>query len=386
MPRTQAAERAVSRTSRKPRAAGTATKARTAPPARGPRPHEGGGAQAQAEAHPSGPRSFWSGTITFGLVSVPVQLWPAVRSSALRMRMLSPEGLPLKRRYVCPREDRDVTREEIVRGFELDDGKHVTLTDEELESVEPRKSRDIDLRLFVDAGELNPLLFERTYVLTPGGQTEKPYRLLADVMEREHKAGIATFVMRDKEYLVAIFADRGILQAETLRFATEVRSAKDVGLPEATKAPAKLVASFEHAIRGLKKADLARAELGDERLERLRKLVEHKRTRGEDVVEATAIETGPDEALDDEEETSGVDLLEAIRRSMRGEPATRAASGPAQARPARREPAARRAARTRAPKPTGRESAARKKSGAKPSKRKSSTRAAAKRKTRGRAA
>src|SRR5690606_28438984 len=98
------------------------------------------------------PRGMWSGTISFGLVSVPVALFPAVRSGRVRMRMLDEDGTPLARRFFCPVEDRQVHPEHIVRGYEVvpGSGEYVTVTDEELESVEPEKSRDIDLRLFVD--------------------------------------------------------------------------------------------------------------------------------------------------------------------------------------------------------------------------------------------
>jgi DNA end-binding protein Ku len=265
---------------------------------------------------PAGPRPFWAGTITFGLVSIPVNLYPGVRSIGVRTRMLAADGTPVRRRYFCPKDEKDLERDEIIRGYEVEEGEYVVVTDEDLEAVAPRKSRDIDLRRFVGLDELDPFLFENTYVLTPGGESEKAYRLLADVMEREKKAGIATFVMREKEYLVAILADNGILRAETLRFADEVRSPRDVDLPEhGGKAPAKLVAAFVDEIEKASKADIARDELSDERTQKLEKLVARKHEAGEDIVTAPA-------APADEEETEAradIDLMEAIRRSLRGE-------------------------------------------------------------------
>jgi DNA end-binding protein Ku len=183
-----------------------------------------------------GVRAFWSGTISFGLVSVPVDLHSAVRSQKPALRMLAPDGTPLARRYRCPEHDRDVDGDELVRGYEVEPGEHVVVTDEELEALAPRASRDIDLRKFVPLAQLDPFRFERAYVLAPQGDSVKAYRLLAEVMEREERAGIATFVLRGKQHLVAILARGGVLHAETLRFAGEVRSPESVGLPDLAQA------------------------------------------------------------------------------------------------------------------------------------------------------
>ena len=118
-----------------------------------------------------------------------------------------------------------------MRGYELADGTHIIITDEELEAIEPVKTREIELREFVDRSEVAPAYMERGYYLTPDKGATKAYRLLADVMEKTRRAGIATFVMRDREYLVAIFAQNGILCAETLRFHDEIRDPETIGLP-----------------------------------------------------------------------------------------------------------------------------------------------------------
>jgi DNA end-binding protein Ku len=269
-----------------------------------------------AEPVRSGPRPIWSGTISFGLVSVPVNLYPAVRPAGASVRLMTDDGAPLQRRFVCPADDVDTPWEELVRGYEVGDERYVELTDEELEAVEPRKSRDIDLRLFVPLAELDPFLFERAYVLTPGGETTKPYRLIAEIMEREQKAGIATFVMRTKEYLVAILAHKGILWAETLRFAGELRTPKDIGLP-ARAAPGKQsVAAFERAIGPLERPGIEREELRDERQQRLQRLVERKRRRGVDVVESAPAADGAADGAAAADGAEAPDLFDAIRRSL----------------------------------------------------------------------
>ena len=143
-------------------------------------------------------RSFWSGTITFGLVSVPVELYPASRLQRVSLRMVGPDGTPLARRYFCSKDRKALDWDDIVRGYEIEKDEYVVVTDDELERLAPEKTRDIDLRLFVDVSEIDPMYFERAYYLTPGGNSTKAYRLLAATMEATGRAGIATFVMRGK--------------------------------------------------------------------------------------------------------------------------------------------------------------------------------------------
>lgn len=157
--------------------------------------------------------------------------------------------------------------------------------DDELEQLAPRRSRDIDLRRFVPIESVDPAYFDRAYYLTPGADTAKAYRLLAAVMESTGRAGIATFVMRGKEYLVAILAEGGILRAETMRFPDELRSAEEVGLPAARPAPRARVAAVAAAIDELMADELDPDLLQDRRALRLEQLVAAKAKRGEDVVE-----------------------------------------------------------------------------------------------------
>lgn len=259
-------------------------------------------------------RGIWSGVITFGLVSVPVDLFPANRASSVSLRMVDGEGTPLSRRYFCPEEERPVDWDEIVRGYETEKDKYVVVTDEELEGLAPEKSREIDLRRFVDLSEINPMYFERAYFLAPAGQTTKAYRLLAEAMERAGRAGIATFVMREKEYLVALISEHKILRAETLRFHDELRSAETVGLPKPKKAEPKRVRQFEQAIRKLSADELERDELSDDFAQRLLQLVERKLKSGENVVELPESE---------EEEASGgaeiIDIMEILKQRLAGE-------------------------------------------------------------------
>jgi DNA end-binding protein Ku len=256
-------------------------------------------------------RPLWSGLLTFGLVSIPVDLYPATRPGGAPLRLLDEDGTPLHRHYYCPEHDADVPQEQLVRGYELDDGRYVTVTDEELESVDPKKSREIDLRLFAPEDGIDPMYFEHAYFLAPGEDSGKAYRLLANIMEKTKRAGIATFVMRDQEYLVAILSDNGLLRAETLRFHDEVRSPKTIGVPRARKAPAALVKKFEQAIAELETKRLPTAELTDEHAERIEELVHKKQRRGEDVVRSKTPAEKP-------EGGDVIDLMEALKRSLKG--------------------------------------------------------------------
>jgi DNA end-binding protein Ku len=256
-------------------------------------------------------RPFWSGTITFGLVSVPVNLFPATVRRRVAFRMLAPAGAPVQRHYVCSKDEKPLDADDIVRGYEIEKGKFVVVEDDELEAIAPRKTREIDLRLFVDVDEIDPMYFERGYFLVPAGGSNKAYRLLAAVMEQSKRAGIATFVMRAKEYLVAIMAEDGILRAETLRFKNELRTPEAVGLPKQVKAKPAEVKKFESLI-AKKSGKLAVSMMLDDYAQRVEKLVEKKKRANDDVVKvkgepAPAEEGGGGEVID---------ILEALRRSM----------------------------------------------------------------------
>lgn len=257
-------------------------------------------------------RSVWSGTISFGLVSIPVTLFPANRSTGVSLRMLDSDGTPLSRRYYDPETDEEVPRDEIVRGYEIEKDEYVVVTDEELNAVEPEKSRDIDLRRFVEVDELDPFYFERAYFLAPDGNSTKAYRLLAAIMEESGRAGIATFVMRTREYLVAILAENGILRAETLRFHDEIRDASAIDLPEKPAVPASRKKSMRSAIKALTEDELDLTELEDHYSRRLRELAESKRDEGR-------VRKAPVAARDeDDEDADVIDLMEVLKRSLQG--------------------------------------------------------------------
>jgi DNA end-binding protein Ku len=284
------------------------------------------------------PRPFWSGAITFGLVSIPVNLFPANRQTRVSLRMLSPEGHPLSRRYYAPATGRELSDEQLVRGYEIDKDEYVIVTDEELERLAPERSRAIDLRRFVETDQIPALYFERAYFLVPSEASERAYRLLATTMEKTKRAGIATFVMRGKEYLVAILAENGILRAETLRFSDEIRTPKDVGLPKNGKVTAAKVRSFEKSLQNLSKDDISTEEMKDTVAERLVQLARKKQALKKDVVKTEA----------PAKRAEVIEIMEALKRSLgQAGSQSRRESSPTLKRSSARQPSHRRPGRVR---------------------------------------
>jgi len=226
--------------------------------------------------------------------------------------MLGPDGQPLSRKYYSEKTERDLDADEMVRGYEINKGKYVVITDDELERLAPDKTRDIDLKRFVPEESIPPVYFERGYFLTPAAGSEKAYKLLAQTMEKEEKAGLATFVMRGKEYLVAIFAENGILRAETMRFPDELRTPAEVGLPKKPKIPRAKVAKFEKLISSKSKKQLSPRKLEDEQTERLLKLVKKKSAQRKNIVEVDTDER------DLREQGKVVDLVAILKKSLAG--------------------------------------------------------------------
>jgi DNA end-binding protein Ku len=252
-------------------------------------------------------RSIWSGTLTFGLVSIPVSLLSAVKPRQTSMRMLDEDATPLGRRYFCPNDGRQLEADDLVKGYETDKSVFVIVEDNELAGLQPEKSSDIDLKRFVPQQSIAPLYFNRPYFLFPAGKSVKAYRLLVRVLADENKAGIATFVMRGREYLVAILSGQGVLWAETLRFADELRNPGLIGLPD-MQAEARQVTAMEKAMEALAEKNVNPDYLRDRYAERLARLVNSKRKRGKDVVQAVAAA--------EEEGGEQVDLMEILKKRL----------------------------------------------------------------------
>ena len=169
------------------------------------------------------PRAIWSGSISFGLVNIPVRLFAAVRRKTVRFNQIdSASGARLKQKLVSSADGEEVPKERIVKGFALDDGDYVTVSEEEMAALDPDMARTIDIDEFIDLADIDPIFYDNAYYLVPGDQASKPYKLLAAAMEEAEKVGICHFVMRSKRYLAAVRPVDGRLLLSTMVYHDEI--------------------------------------------------------------------------------------------------------------------------------------------------------------------
>jgi DNA end-binding protein Ku len=168
------------------------------------------------------PRAIWSGAISFGLVNIPVKLYSAVSKKTVRFHQIDAEsGGRVRQKRVGP-DGEEIPYEQIVKGYEIGPDRYVTISPEELEALEPQKTRTIDIEDFVDLEQIDPIYYDHPYYLAPDTGAAKAYRLLVDAMEDSGKVAVARVVLRSKEHLVAIRPRDGALAMETMLFADEV--------------------------------------------------------------------------------------------------------------------------------------------------------------------
>lgn len=250
---------------------------------------------------------MWNGTISFSLVAIPVRLVKAVKPGRISFRTLHrTDYSPLARRMFCPIEGRIVPPDEIIRGYELAPDRYLPVTDEELESVSPERSRTIEIIDFIDLDEVDPLYFDHPYFLAPLKGGEKAYRLLAEVMQRTNKAGLAKFVMVEREYLVAVASMGGALAMITLHYRGEVLPDDGIA-PQEAKIESAEKKRMERSIRNMM-TDFDPAKYADQRREKVVNLLQMK-MKEQAPVEAPALE--------DEEGEGPADLVAALEEIMR---------------------------------------------------------------------
>ncbi|MGP3979707.1 non-homologous end joining protein Ku [Streptomyces sp. KR80] len=225
-------------------------------------------------------RAIWSGALSFGLVAMPVQLFTATESHTIRFNQLQ-RGTSdrVRNKRVNERTGKEVPLEEIVKGFDMGD-EYVVVEPEELDEIAPGRSKGLEITGFVDLEQVNPIFFDRTYYLAPKGKEYgKVYALLLEALSRSNKAGIATFVMRNREYLVAVKAEGDVLSIHTLHWADEVRDPhREIGsLPEQTQVSDKELQTAVQLVEALS-MDWDPEEYHDTYQERVMQLVEAKRT------------------------------------------------------------------------------------------------------------
>ena len=224
-------------------------------------------------------RSLWTGSISFGLVNVPVALYSAVRDLDVHFRQLhGKDGAPIDTRRFCSEEDKEVPFEAVGHGYEMDDGTQVVLTDDDLATAAPRKTRTIDIEAFVDLADVDPIYFSHPYFLAPVGDAEgnlRAYQLLVKVMESTDRAALGRFVMRTKEYLVLVRVRDGRLALTTMLFHDEVRPTK--GIDTGGRKPAKAQLDATVKLVEALAVDWDPESYEDHYRERLLEVIERKR-------------------------------------------------------------------------------------------------------------
>lgn len=251
--------------------------------------------------------AIWSGTISFSLVAIPVQLVKAVEPGRVSFRLLHRKDYsPLARTMFCPREKVPIPPDEIVRGYEIGPDQYLPITDEELESLAPERSRTIEIVEFIDMQEVDPIYYDHPYYLVPLSGGEKAYRLLVEVMGRTNKAGLAKFVLHEREYLVAVKSTEGALALITLHYHDEILPDEDL-VPAAGKIEADEQSRLQQSIKKML-ADFNPGRYADERREKLMDLLKQK------AKEAAQVEAP---VVEEAEGAGPPDLIAALEESMR---------------------------------------------------------------------
>ncbi|MGI9119763.1 MAG: Ku protein [Acidimicrobiales bacterium] len=175
------------------------------------------------------PRAIWSGSISFGLVNIPIKLYNAVSRKQVSFHQIDARtGARVKTKRVSAADGSEVPYEEIVKGYEVSPEHYVLIEPDELDSIDPESTHTVDIEEFIDLADIDPIFFDTAYYVAPVKAAEKPYALLVRAMEEQHKVGIARFVMRTKQYLAALRPKDGKLLLSTMVFADEVTPAEEV--------------------------------------------------------------------------------------------------------------------------------------------------------------
>jgi DNA end-binding protein Ku len=289
-------------------------------------------------------RAIWSGSISFGLLNVPVKLYSAVARRSIGLREIREiDGARIRHRRVAEGTDEEVPYEKIVKAFEVTPDRYVPLSREEMSALDPEKSRAIEVLDFVDLEEIDPIYFDSPYYLGPAEGAEKAYSLLAQAMKESGKVAIARFVFRNKEHLAALRPAEGVLTLTTMRFADEVVPPEDLedvlpaGKPRVAKREVEMA---EQLIDSLTRS-FDPAAYRDEYREKLLALIERK-AEGKDIVTAPAAE--------EPQPTKAPDLMAALEESIaaiKGEGDGKVAKPAAKKRKAKAAPKRRASARAK---------------------------------------
>jgi DNA end-binding protein Ku len=256
------------------------------------------------------PRAIWSGTISFGLLNVPVKLYSAVARRNISLREIrESDGARIRHRRVAEGTDEEVPYGEIVKAFEVTPDRYVPLSKDEMSALAPEKTRAIEVRDFVDLDQIDPIYFDSPYYLGPAEGAGKAYSLLAKALQESGKVAIARFVFRNKEHLSALRANDGVLTLTTMRFADEVIAPADLEdvLPQGEQKVAKKEVEMAEQLIDSLTTEFDPSAYRDEYREELLSLIERK-AEGKDVLTAPATE--------EPKATAAPDLMSALEESI----------------------------------------------------------------------
>jgi len=251
-------------------------------------------------------RAIWSGSISFGLVNIPVKLYSAVRDRDVHFRQIHEKTkCRVRHKLICPEKNLEVSSDEIVKGYEIARDQYVIVTEEELDTLAPEQTHTIDISDFVDLGTIDPIYYDQPYYVLPDERAGKAYQLLVSAMTNAGKVGIAKFVMHNKENLVALRPLKAVLCMEIMRFAEEVVSVDSLSLPKDVSVGERELKMAEELIDSLS-GEFEPANYRDEYSEKLRALIE-KKAQGEEIVTTPQAEEGGGKVID---------LMAALEKSL----------------------------------------------------------------------
>ena len=273
------------------------------------------------------PRAIWSGSISFGMVTIPVKLYGATESKDIAFNLLHATcGTRLQQRRWCPTDEVEVPWSETVRGYEYAKGQYVTLTEEDFERLPLPSKHSIDLSAFVEEREIDPVFYERSYYLEPAERSEKPYALLVKALAEKKLSAVATITIRKKEQLCVLRPHESTIMLETLYYPDEVRAERGVDLSTVKVSDRELDMAF--TLIDILRRPFDPSEYHDHYREALAELIEAK-LEGKEVVKAPA-----------PRDTRVLDLADALKRSVeaakKAKPKPPARARTRAARPARR--------------------------------------------------
>ncbi|MGH2756998.1 MAG: Ku protein [Actinomycetota bacterium] len=251
-------------------------------------------------------RPIWKGAITFGLISIPVRLYSAVQEKGLKFHLMHDEdGGRIKYQRVCAKCGKEISWDDIIKGYEYSKDRYVTFSDEELDAMDVDSIKAIDVVSFVPLEQIDPIYFNKTYYVAPEAAGLKAYKLLADALEAEGQVGVAKVALRDKEHLATVRLKDDVFVLETMHWPDEIRAPEFEELDKRVKVQDSEVKMARQLIQQLSD-EFRPEEFADEYRAKLEELVE-KKVEGEEITFAPAPE---------EEPTKVVDLMEALKASV----------------------------------------------------------------------